>query len=136
MIDIDWHKSYELGVDFIDDDHKHLLKIMRDARAAILAKDYPASVKLINELLEIARNHFEGEEEFLEKMDYPELEKHKKYHLGLLTQAETTRNMCMAGEDKEIHALQIGFDRMALFLIYDIQVIDVNLKPFLEGRKT
>jgi len=136
MIDLDWHKSYELGTASIDADHQHLLEIMRGARAAILAKDYPASLKLINELLENARNHFEGEEEFLEKLDYPELEKHKKYHQGLLAQAEITRKMCMEGEDKETHTLQERFERMAILLIYDIQVIDVNLKPFLEMRRT
>ena len=35
MPDLAWHKFLEIGVDFIDEDHKHLLDIMLEIKQAV-----------------------------------------------------------------------------------------------------
>lgn len=130
MADLLWHDFLEIGVEFIDDDHKNLLRIMREIKAAIEAGDKQQAVELLATLLEEARAHFDREEKFLQKIDYPSLESHKKYHQKLLVKAEETRNIC-AGLDAEYEAREC-FNSMANFIIDDILRGDIKFKSFLE----
>jgi len=132
MIDLVWYEGYEIGVHFIDDDHRRLLNIMQDIRSAILGEDYPECAKLLYKLLDEARAHFKREEEFLAEAGYPGLAEHQKYHQGLLVQADTTRKICEGVQEK--HNLQECFDGMALFLVDDILGGDVKFIPFLKER--
>jgi len=132
MIDLVWYDGYEIGVHFIDDDHRNLLNIMQDIRSAILKENYSKCAKLLYKLLDEARVHFKREEEFLAEAGYPGLAEHHKYHEELLIQADTTRKICEGTLKK--HNLQECFDGMALFLIDDILGGDVKFKPFLKER--
>jgi len=64
-IDLAWHEDYEIGVQFIDDDHKHLLNTLQDIRDAILKEDYTECAKLLYRMDDEAKSHFKLEEEFL-----------------------------------------------------------------------
>jgi len=132
MIDLIWYDGYEIGVDFIDDDHRRLLHIMQDIRSAILGEDYSQCTKLLYKLLDESRSHFKREEEFLAETGYLGLAEHHKYHQELLVQADTTRKICEGIQEK--HNLQECFDGMALFLIDDILGGDIKFKPFVEER--
>jgi len=130
MIDLAWHDFLKIGVDFIDDDHKKLLKIMIDIKDAIEEGDNKKSVKLLTSLLKEAREHFYREEKYLLEVKYPDLEKHKTYHNELIIKAETTKRICEGIESE--HDLKECFDSMAGFLINDILRGDIKFKSFLE----
>lgn len=130
MADFTWHNFFEIGVDFIDDDHKNLLIIIQDVRNAIDANEHNKCITLLNKLITEARNHFKREEQYLEEVKYPELEEHKKYHNDLLERADTTRRIC---EDIEYeHDLNKCFDGIAKFLVDDIFNGDIKFKSHLE----
>ena len=125
-----WYEYFEIGVDFIDDDHKNLLKIMLDTKLAIEEGDNKKCVMLLTSLLSEARDHFRREEEYLLKAKYPGLEKHKVYHNEMIKKADTTKRICEGIQTD--HDLSECFDNMANFLIDDILRGDVVFKSFLE----
>ncbi|RDH81492.1 MAG: hypothetical protein DIZ80_15545 [endosymbiont of Galathealinum brachiosum] len=130
MNDLSWHDFFEIGVQFIDDDHKRLLSIMLNTRKAIEEGDNKKCVQLLTSLLKEANDHFEREEKYLLEVKYPELEEHKKYHRELLVQVETTKRICEGIETE--HDLSKCFDGMARFLIDDILKGDINFKSYLQ----
>jgi len=120
----------EIGVDFIDDDHKKLLGIMVETKAAIGEGDNNKCVRLLTSLLKEARDHFSREEEYLLEVKYPGLEEHKIYHKELLIKADTIKRICQGIETE--HDLKECFDGMADFLIDDILRGDIVFKSYLE----
>ena len=130
MIDLTWYDFFEIGVDFIDEDHKHLLDIMQNVQNAANEADYPACAKKLNLLLIEAGNHFAREETFLAKSGYPKLDIHKDYHKQLLIKADMTRKICEGINSP--HDIQECVDGMAKFLIDDILRGDIQFKSFLQ----
>lgn len=130
IINLEWHNFLEIGVDFIDDDHKNPLKIMLHVKDAIDDNNFSKCSILLTQLLKDAKEHFVREEEYLSKVKYPQLEDHKIYHKQLLIQAKTTKNICEGIETE--HDLKECFENMANFLIDDILRGDIKFKSYLE----
>jgi len=130
MTDLEWYDFLEIGVDFIDDDHKKLLKIMAATKRAIEDGDNNKCVQLLTSLIKEARDHFHREEEYLLKVNYPDLNNHKIYHNELLIKADTTKRICEGIQSE--HDLRECFDGMADFLIDDILRGDIKFKSFLQ----
>jgi hemerythrin len=80
----EWESKYELGVDFIDEQHKKLFEIGN--RAYNLFKNefcidkYDKIVQIIEELKDYTVFHFTAEEGYLKKMGYKKLLSHKVEH--------------------------------------------------------
>ena len=130
MIDLEWHDFLNIGVDFIDDDHKNLLNIMLQVKDAINKKNFDECAVLLELLIKEAREHFTREEEYLSEAKYPQLENHKIYHSELIIQAEATKAICEGIETE--HDLKECFENMAKFLIDDILRGDISFKSYLE----
>ena len=130
MVDLDWHEFLEIGVDFIDEDHRGLLKIVRQVKSAVLEKNYNETQKLLDILINDASLHFEKEEQYLKEVKYPELESHIAYHKKLLMKAEAARIIC---EDLDSdNRLEDCLESLAKFLIDDILRGDIAFKSYLE----
>lgn len=81
---IEWHDGLNLGVDEIDSQHKELISIINDVLEQVKKSGSDAVVdSLLAQLREYAVHHFNAEESFMEKIDYPELMKHKQIHKQL-----------------------------------------------------
>lgn len=130
MTDLVWHDFLEIGVEFIDQDHKHLLAIMQNIQGAIVRQDYEECANLLAKLLVEAADHFQREEAYLAEAKYPGLAEHKKYHIELLTQADNVKKICESTETA--HDVQACFNGMSRFLIDDILKGDVRFKSYLE----
>jgi len=61
MTELIWHDFFEIGVDFIDEDHKKLLKIMQDTKKAIEVDNYKKHSRLLNSLLKEANQRGQRE---------------------------------------------------------------------------
>ena len=84
-----WNEKYSVSNAIIDDQHKRLLDILfRLERMVNRGKDAEQMVKLLSEMSDYAKEHFRSEERYMERMDYPKLDKHKelhsKYNMGVL----------------------------------------------------
>lgn len=130
MIDLEWHEFLDIGVDFIDDDHKNILHIMQKVKDAINKKNFDECAILLETLIKEARDHFTREEEYLSAAKYPQLENHKIYHNKLIIQAEETKAICEGIETE--HDLKECFEKMSEFLIDDILRGDISFKSYLE----
>lgn len=82
MKEIAWNKRYELGVDFIDKEHKLLFSTMN--KLLRLSEDEGKSEWVCREGVKFLKNHslehFEHEEEYMRSIGYGEYETHKRLH--------------------------------------------------------
>lgn len=81
MSEINWNMSMETGIENIDEQHKMLISVINDFYNEIQkgsSKD--RMLHLLKELKKYTDYHFTDEEKYMESVDYPELEKHRKIH--------------------------------------------------------
>ncbi|MEJ2141796.1 MAG: hemerythrin domain-containing protein [Gammaproteobacteria bacterium] len=130
MLDLRWHEFYSLDVDFLDEEHQRLLAIMRQIKKAIEANDMEIASQELSFLLESAEAHFKSEEKFLEELNYPGLEEHKKYHQELINQGKYMKDICEGiVEDQDV---ALCFKGMSRFIIDDIFKGDIKFKSFID----
>ncbi len=84
-----WRSEYNIGNLKTDKEHQALFLLARKA-LSINHKNNKDDTKtilknIITELFSYVKIHFSNEEEFMEKINYPELESHKKLHANMLT---------------------------------------------------
>lgn len=130
MEKLDWHECYEIGVKFIDDDHKKILALMRRLYAAVEQGDCDSCLLLSNEILVETAAHFMREEAYLKKIRYPDLEEHIRYHMNLLVQAGTFKRICRNTRSEQ--DLENCLNAMEELLVDDVLVGDIRFKSFLE----
>ena len=130
MAELKWRDSYEIGVNFIDEDHKSLLNIILDIKKEIETGDPSNLSVLLNNFINETKSHFSREEAFLDKTEYPGLRKHKTYHKELLRKIETTKDKLEIMEEKK--DIKRHFDSMARFIFDDILQGDINFKSYLD----
>ncbi|MCM1268020.1 MAG: response regulator [Bacteroidales bacterium] len=82
MNTIVWNKRYELGVDFIDREHKQLFATIN--KLLTLSQEDDKKEWACRESIKYLRNHtiehFEHEESYMKSIDYPEYDIHKRLH--------------------------------------------------------
>jgi hemerythrin len=79
-----WEEKYEMGIDFIDLQHKMLFNIANKAyelmKNYIYLDKYDRITNIINEFKAYTVYHFSAEEEYLKVIDYKDFKKHKAEH--------------------------------------------------------
>ena len=127
-----WLDSFVIGVPEIDDDHREMLAIMRRVEAEAEAEDFEASRRLLDALMAHSRGHFAREERYLERVGYPDLESHRRYHAALIGPAEALLASCkaMTGQGE----LKACCENMFGFLIDDVIAGDLTFKSFLDDK--
>jgi hemerythrin-like metal-binding protein len=76
-----WTNKYSVGCNYIDDQHKKLVQIINELNSAFLSSSERSIIsKVLQELVDYTKYHFEAEEKLMEKYGYPNLENHKKIH--------------------------------------------------------
>lgn len=96
---IPWSQSLSVGLDYIDNQHKVLIKLINDLHRAMKAgKSTSTSGAILDQLIEYTETHFGNEERLFKKFKYPEYENHKKVHTSLVNQVKDLKNQFMAGD--------------------------------------
>lgn len=76
-----WNDKYSVNNAIIDDQHKRLLDILfRMERMVNRGVDAEIMVGLITEMSDYAQEHFKSEERYMERIAYPNLERHREEH--------------------------------------------------------
>lgn len=80
--------EYVTNIEFIDDEHKMLFDIIRQANSLIhadyLHDKYDEIMKILDKLREYTEKHFQHEEEYMERIQYPKLEAQKRAHSAFI----------------------------------------------------
>ena len=128
---IEFIENYLVGLPAIDDDHRRLVQTINRIGAEIEEASYELCVVLFNDLEAAAAAHFAREEEMLDRLQYPEIERHREYHAELIRRLRELQRL----GDRKV-AKQALFDRfveMADFVVDDIIRGDLEFKDFLRG---
>jgi hemerythrin len=122
--------AFEIGLKAIDDDHRHMLSIMREIKAEAEQRNRESCVALLEELLAFSRSHFDREEKLLQEMEYPSADRHAQYHENLLERAKQVKQACV--DIRSDNDFRNCCDEMFSFLIEDVIAGDLKIKSFLE----
>ncbi len=78
---ISWSNELSVGIDAIDDQHKHLLVLINKIDEVIQdGGAYEQFAPAVTDLIDYSDRHFAHEEKLLEENHCPDLERHKKSH--------------------------------------------------------
>ena len=80
---IAWDPSYEVGIEIVDKQHKHLVYLTGMLYEACLADKGTLDEKfreVMKELVDYVMIHFKDEEKIMEGIKYPQFKEHKQKH--------------------------------------------------------
>lgn len=84
--------EYYTGINFVDDEHKELFRIIEDVNQVIMNDyvhdKYDEIVRLLEELKNYTQYHFNDEEEYMTKIGYEGLGAQKKAHDAFINRLE------------------------------------------------
>jgi hemerythrin len=95
-----WREQMSVHNRLIDKEHKYLIDQINALEVAINSKDnHDILIEILNHLMDYTKTHFEHEEVIQQKIDYPEIAKHKEEHHRLI---------------KEFTAIKVKLDEILL----------------------
>jgi hemerythrin-like metal-binding protein len=131
---IAWDRSYETGVEEIDDQHRILVNTIKEAEQKLTEETSIETLEAITkDLLSYALYHFETEEELMQQYDYKrahpaDFESHMKQHRSFSAKVVAIRESIKTGNPVDKQEL-IGF--LITWLINHINKTDKKLGAFL-----
>ncbi len=84
---IEWDSKYDVGIEAVDKQHRHLVDLMNDLYDACLGEKWELDQKfkdVMKELVDYVMVHFKDEEKIMEAIKYPNLKEHKQTHEGFI----------------------------------------------------
>jgi hemerythrin len=84
---IEWDARYSMNIQFIDDQHKELIRLTNTLYKGCLGGDETARsyfMETIRGTVDYVAYHFSAEEKMLESIQYPDFAQHKKEHEGFV----------------------------------------------------
>ncbi len=88
---IEWNHTFKINVPVVDAEHKYLVQLVNDLYDEYTNNNLDKNlINVFTHLASYTKKHFANEESVMAKVNYPELENHKKEHRELL---ETTRKL-------------------------------------------
>ena len=77
-----WNEVFSVGCEGVDKEHQYLIEIYNDL-ADYCANDNNTNegyLNILSKLYNYSVTHFKHEEDYMERMAYPDIKKHKKIH--------------------------------------------------------
>lgn len=113
MAELVWDEGMSVGIDSLDNDHKQLIAILAQLMSAKNEKLGQKDIDGIFERLEgYCQSHFDREEALLAKIDYQQLDAHKRSHQAFIKKIPQLKEQWFAkGSESEVVK-----DKIILFL--------------------
>lgn len=127
-----WRESMSVGVEAVDNDHKHLIDLLNQMHFLVLAGDDRTSVgAVLDELVHYVEYHFDREEKLMQFSDYPGLEEHRSCHQDL---ARRLLEYKKTFEDRpESFDAAAFYDFLSDWLLVHVLEKDMKYKPYVSG---
>jgi hemerythrin len=80
---VEWDERYSVGIPWIDDQHKELIRLTNDLYKGCLTGEDAARINFmatIKGTVDYVKHHFGMEEKLLQDIGYPQLAEHKREH--------------------------------------------------------
>lgn len=93
-----WTDNMQIGIASIDDDHKRLVRLI-DGLHEAMAKGHGKAVlgATLDELIHYTKDHFQREEQLMQRAGYHGYEEHKREHDQLVKEVLALRERFQAG---------------------------------------
>ncbi len=128
---LNWNSRYQIGDAVIDGEYRRLFDLINDFHYNFLSnRDRRDIVKLLNDLVRYAEEHFQHEERIMSERGYPELERHRDIHAGLF---ETLFALQSKLEQGSLKTEKETVDFLRTWLTDHIAEDDAALGKFLAG---
>jgi len=103
---LEWQRSYDTGIEEIDNQHRQLLEFLNELGQGIAAADTPKTSEVLEGLGEYTISHFAFEEALMEEAQYPYTGPHKHVHKTLIQRVTTFKEKLDEGEEiaEELYA--------------------------------
>ena len=90
--------------------------------------------EMLDKLGEYVVFHFSDEEKYLESINYPKLEEHKKIHINFVNELGELKGVLLEQGPSPELAIVLQ-EKVALWLINHITVTDMDYRHFLENQQ-
>jgi len=81
MPSIEWEPEFSVGIEKLDDDHRHLFLLLKQLHISPATRENALALNLIlRELAWYAQTHFRDEEALMKRYGYPEVTAHRSEH--------------------------------------------------------
>lgn len=81
-----WSSKFLLNIDDMDDEHLQIVSIINQLVDLVNKKKVKEMEACLDNLLSVSTNHFAHEEQFMQKINYPDFNSHKRIHEAILKQ--------------------------------------------------
>ncbi len=127
---VTWSASLSTGIQTIDKEHKQLVKYINSLHKAMKqGSSTTESGKILNELINYTSNHFQTEEKFFKRYDYPQYSAHKALHDKLVAEVLDFQKQFKSG-NAVLSADLMEF--LKKWLVEHIQKTDMKYVPFFK----
>lgn len=127
-----WSDDYSVGIDEFDEDHKKMLNLINNLRAAVLCNTGEEFERHnLREMVAYAREHLKREEALMEQYGYPDYEGHKAQHDQMIGYVE---DYAKKYEEKGRAILREIAEYLTLWLTQHIYVTDKKYTAFFNER--
>ncbi len=137
---ISWNPNLELGIEYIDMQHKHLVELCNKLHSEILqnGKDSGAGWKnqvaiTLKECVNYVRTHFADEEKLMKLINYEGYDSHKKRHDEFsINVLETAKNFDTMSFTDAIKFAKFLYDWILSHIAHEDKLF---VKPAIEFKK-
>lgn len=130
MATIPWLKSFEVGNEAVDRDHRALVDAVNGLEAALRAGDFATANTLCHTLRGRMQYHFDREEQLLRDAAFPRLKDHVLTHAAARREIESVLGEC---RETCARGLQIGCtSRWCVAVVRHVLMADLDFKSHLE----
>jgi hemerythrin len=95
-----WNSEYNLGIPIIDEQHRGIVSTINSLHFG-MQNNYGKNIlsPIIEMMYDYTRIHFQIEESFLEKIDFPNAKRHHELHRDLSSKLVATGNSSLLDKD-------------------------------------
>jgi hemerythrin len=127
-----WSDDYNTGIRAIDEDHKQLLNLVNNLRAAVLCNTGEEFERhTLQELAAYTGYHFDKEEALMQQYDYPDFEGHKAQHDQF---KQYVHGFVTRYEEQGEKVLEDVADHLTRWLLQHINGTDMQYVPFFKEK--
>jgi len=124
----EWRDKYSVQITKFDNAHKKIIDLMNEIHDIIkLKKDYASLEKVIGELYDYTKTHFNDEIDLMKFYEYPEIENHKKEHDSFIAELDNIK--AKLGEHANLLNVQLLYI-LKDWLINHIMKADMKYSDF------
>ena len=128
---IPWHDGYKVGIETIDNQHRHLFEIA-DTLYSVITSGCPPTKEAVKALLDqcadYVKLHFSHEEELMDATRYPSSSGHKKAHITFTAAVKNVIKDFTEGKDIDLVEL---YAFISDWLVEHIILVDRSLGSYL-----